>query len=53
MIIVLIVVGMVLLIVAGFVPAPGGRIASLCGGVLLAVGLVLLVLHLLGYAVAI
>lgn len=49
----LIVVGVVLLVLGGFIPAPGARIANICGAVMLAIGLVLLLLSLLGYAVTV
>lgn len=51
-IVVLIVVGVILLVVASFVPAPGNRIATICGALALAFGLILLLLGLLGYPVA-
>jgi hypothetical protein len=50
-IIVLIIVGVALLVAASFLPAPSNRIANIFGAIMLAVGLVLLLLSLLGYGV--
>lgn len=48
MIIALVILGVALLVVGAFIPAPGRNICNICGAVLLVIGVVLLVLSLAG-----
>jgi membrane-bound ClpP family serine protease len=47
----LIILGLIFLLVATFVPAPGARVCNGVGTALVVIGLVILLLHLLGVVV--